>query len=235
MSITDIVQKSDTRAGRAFDVCNMALIVYSVVTLSFETLPSLPESVAAFLRTSEIVVTLIFTAEYLLRITTAPDRKKYIFSFYGLVDLAAILPFYISTGLDLRAVRAFRLLRVFRLLKLQRYSKALDRFGKALVIAKEEVIIFLFATFLLLYLSAVGIYYFENAAQPEAFKSIFHSLWWAVTTLTTVGYGDVYPITAGGRIFTFFILMLGLGIVAVPAGLVASSLSEVRENEEKGI
>ncbi|HJP39115.1 MAG TPA: ion transporter, partial [Gammaproteobacteria bacterium] len=133
------------------------------------------------------------------------------------------------------AVRAFRLLRVFRLLKLQRYSKALDRFGKALVIAKEEVIIFLFATFLLLYLSAVGIYYFENAAQPEAFKSIFHSLWWAVTTLTTVGYGDVYPITAGGRIFTFFILMLGLGIVAVPAGLVASSLSEVRENEEKGI
>jgi voltage-gated potassium channel len=235
MSITDIVQKSDTRAGRAFDVCIMALIVYSVVTLSFETLPSLPESVAAFLRTSEIVVTLIFTAEYLLRITTAPDRKKYIFSFYGLVDLAAILPFYISTGLDLRAVRAFRLLRVFRLLKLQRYSKALDRFGKALVIAKEEVIIFLFATFLLLYLSAVGIYYFENAAQPEAFKSIFHSLWWAVTTLTTVGYGDVYPITAGGRIFTFFILMLGLGIVAVPAGLVASSLSEVRENEEKGI
>ena len=235
MSITNIVQKSDTTAGRAFDVCIMVLIVYSVITLSFETLPGLPESVDAFLRTSETVVTLIFTAEYLLRIATAPNRRKYIFSFYGLVDLAAILPFYISTGLDLRAVRAFRLLRVFRLLKLQRYSKALDRFGKALVIAKEEVIIFLFATFLLLYLSAVGIYYFENAAQPEAFKSIFHSLWWAVTTLTTVGYGDVYPVTAGGRIFTFFILMLGLGIVAVPAGLVASSLSEVRENEEKEI
>jgi len=85
---------------------------------------------------------------------------------------------------------------------------------------------------ILLYLSAVGIYYFENAAQPEKFKSIFHSLWWALATLTTVGYGDIYPVTAGGQFFTFFVLMLGLGVVAVPTGLIASALSQAR-NENK--
>ena len=85
---------------------------------------------------------------------------------------------------------------------------------------------------MLLYLSAVGIYYFENTAQPEVFKSFFHSLWWAVTTLTTVGYGDVYPITIGGQIFTFFILMIGLGVVSVPAGLLALSLSKARMEEQ---
>jgi voltage-gated potassium channel len=83
-----------------------------------------------------------------------------------------------------------------------------------------------------LYLSAVGIYYFENEAQPEQFKSVFHSLWWAVATLTTVGYGDIFPITAGGRVFTFFVLMVGLGVVAVPAGLVASALSKARSEED---
>ena len=89
------------------------------------------------------------------------------------------------------------------------------------------------AALIILYLSAVGIYYFENEAQPEAFKSVFHSLWWAVATLTTVGYGDVYPITAGGRIFTFFVLAVGLGIVAVPSGLIASALSQAREEQGK--
>ena len=103
---------------------------------------------------------------------------------------------------------------------------------KAIFIAKEELIIFSAVTLMLLYLSAVGIYHFEHAAQPENFKSIFDSLWWAVATLTTVGYGDVYPITLGGRMFTFVILMLGLGVVAVPTGIIASALASVRKNEE---
>lgn len=117
-------------------------------------------------------------------------------------------------------------------MKLTRYTRAIATFRKALNIAKEEVVLFLFATSLLLYLSAVGIYYFENSVQPDQFKSIFHSLWWAVATLTTVGYGDVYPITVGGKVFTFIILMIGLGIVAVPAGLVASALAKVRQEEK---
>lgn len=91
--------------------------------------------------------------------------------------------------------------------------------------------LFGFVTAIMLYLSAVGIYYFENGAQPDQFKSVFHSLWWAVTTLTTVGYGDVYPVTTGGRVFTCFVLLIGLGIIAVPTGLLASALSQAREEE----
>ena len=100
----------------------------------------------------------------------------------------------------------------------------MSRFNKAAVEAKEEIILFLIITAILIYLSAAGIYFFENEAQPEKFSSIFQSLWWSIITLTTVGYGDVYPITAGGQIFTFFILIIGLGVITVPAGLVASAL-----------
>ena len=164
----------------------------------------------------------------MLRFYTAENKLKFIFSFFGIVDLFAILPFYLSTGLDLRSLRIFRLLRLITILKLFLYSKAIRRFHRALIIAKEELILFGCVAIILLYLSAVGIYYFEHSAQPEQFKSVFHSLWWAVATLTTVGYGDIYPITAGGRVFTFAVLMLGLGIVAVATGLVSSALSQAR-------
>jgi voltage-gated potassium channel len=97
---------------------------------------------------------------------------------------------------------------------------------------KEELVLFLFATLIILYLAGVGIYYFENPAQPDIFSSVFHSLWWGVATLTTVGYGDIYPITIGGKFFTFFILFIGLGIVSIPAGLMASALSKARELDE---
>ena len=127
-------------------------------------------------------------------------------SFLGVIDFVAILPFYLSLGIDLRA---FRLLRLFRLFKLARYSRAIRRFHRAFLIAREEVILFLVVTVILLYLAAVGIHHFEYEAQPEVFTSLFHSLWWAVTTLTTVGYGDTYPVTVGGRVFTFFILLIG--------------------------
>jgi voltage-gated potassium channel len=158
----------------------------------------------------------------------AENKKRFAFSFFGIIDLLAILPFYLTTGFDLRALRSFRLLRLVRILKLVRYSKAVQRFAIAFATAKEELILFMCSTLIIVYLAAVGIYYFENPVQPEAFSSIFHSLWWAVATLTTVGYGDVYPITAGGKIFTFLVLIAGLGIVSIPAGIVASALSDAR-------
>lgn len=231
-----IIEGTDTRAGRAFDWFVLALIVYSIITLTIDTLPDLSETSQEFLRVSEIVVTLLFTIEYLLRVYIAERKRNYIFSFWGIIDILAISPFYITLvlglgGVDLRAARAFRLLRILRLLKIGRYNKAIARFRRAFQIAREEMVLYLFLTVILLYVSATGIYYFENPAQPEAFKSIIHSLWWALATLTTVGYGDVYPITFGGRLFTFFVLMVGLGIVAVPAGLVASALSQARREE----
>jgi voltage-gated potassium channel len=114
-----------------------------------------------------------------------------------------------------------------------RYNKAIQRIKRAFLIAREELILFGLVAIITLYLSAVGIYYFENESQPEQFKSVFHSLWWAVTTLTTVGYGDMFPITVGGKCFTFLVLIVGISIIAVPTGLIASALSQAREEEAK--
>ena len=233
MKLREIVQESDTKPGRAFDFTVLFLIVFSIITLTVETLPDLPPMVQSALGISEFVVTVLFTIEYGLRVATSTKKANYVFSFYGVIDLVAILPFYLSLGVDLRAIRAIRLLRVFRLFKLTRYNRAMERFAKAIVHTREEALIFLFATFILLYISSLGIYYFEHDAQPDTFKSVFHSMWWAVATLTTVGYGDVYPITLGGKVFTFVILMCGLGVVAVPAGLVAAALTKVLDDEER--
>ncbi len=219
--------------ARLFAFTIQSLIVVSLVTFSIDTLPDLSSDTRELLYIIEVITVAIFTFEYVLRVMVAEKKARFIFSFYGLVDLAAILPFYIASGLDLRAVRVFRLLRLVRILKLFKYNQAIRRFHRALVIAREELILFGFVALIMLYLAAVGIYYFENAAQPEQFKSVFHSLWWAVTTLTTVGYGDMFPITAGGKVFTFLILTIGLGIVAVPTGLVASALSQAREEDAK--
>ncbi|WP_222937656.1 ion transporter [Spartinivicinus ruber] len=210
-----------------------AFIILSVFTFSIETLPDLSASSRKLLRYLEIVTVIVFTIEYVLRIFFADRKLKYIFSFYGLIDLLAILPFYIATSLDLRALRIVRLFRLLRVLKIIRYSQAIRRYHRALIIAKAELVLFGFTAIILLYLAAVGIYYFESVAQPEQFQSIFHSLWWAVATLTTVGYGDVYPITLGGRLFTFVILTIGLGFVAVPTGLLASALSQARNEEDQ--
>jgi voltage-gated potassium channel len=207
------------------------LIIYSVICFSIETLPDLSQATIQFLRYSEISIVSIFTLEYLYRLYISEGKVKFIFSFYGVIDLLAILPFYLATAIDLRSLRLIRLLRLARLLKLVRYNSAIVRFGKAIYLVKEELVIFTVASLVMLYLAAVGIYHFEHEAQPEVFRSIFDSLWWAVATLTTVGYGDIYPITIAGRIFTFFILMLGLGLVAVPTGIVASALSEVRQQQ----
>ncbi len=233
-TIKQIVENNHTVSGRVFDSIIQFLIVLSLVTFSIETLPDLNDETRRLLRYIEIGTVSLFTIEYLLRVIVADRKLSFVFSFFGLVDLLAILPFYVASGIDLRGVRAFRLLRLFRAFKLVRYSKAVQRFHRALVIAKEEIVLFLCIAAILLYLAAVGIYYFENQAQPQTFSSVFHSLWWAVATLTTVGYGDIYPITAGGKIFTFFILVIGLGVVSVPAGLVASALSKARELEESG-
>lgn len=232
MNIKQVVERTDSPAGKAFDFTIQGLIVVSLITFSVETIPGLSESIRHVLATINAVTVIIFTAEYLLRILVADNKPKFIFSFYGLVDLVAILPFYLSTGVDLRSIRILRLLRLARLLKFFRFSRALDRFRTAFYDIRAELTLFLAATIFLLYVSAVGIYYFENPVQPEAFGSVFHSMWWAVATLTTVGYGDVYPVTVGGRIFTFVVLMVGLGLVAVPAGLVASAFTEAMRDED---
>ena len=230
--IKSIVELNDNRLSRLFAFSIQVLIVLSIITFSVETIPDLKPQTRDILQSIELVSVIVFTIEYVLRIYVADKKLKFIFSFFGIIDLLAILPFYLSFGIDLRSLRALRFVRLFRLFKLVRYNKALKHFAKAIRIAKEEIMLFLFITLILIYLSAVGIYYFEHDAQPEHFSSIFDSLWWAIITLTTVGYGDVYPITIGGRVFTFFILMIGLGIVAIPTGILSSALTRAIDGKE---
>lgn len=230
--LNKIINGGETRTGKVFELFVQFLIIVSLVTFSIETLPNISETTEHWLEVIEVITVIFFTVEYLIRLTVAEKKLKFIFSFFGIIDLLAILPFYLAKGLDLRSVRAFRMLRLFRAFKIMRYSKAISRFHRALLIAREEIILFVIVTMLLIYFSAVGIYYFEHEVQPDKFTSVFHSLWWSVATLTTVGYGDIYPITIGGKIFTFGILLIGLGIISVPAGLVSSALSKAREMDD---
>lgn len=225
--IKSIVEYNNNKLSRSFAFFIQFLIVLSVITFSIETIPNLKPQTRVILNSIEIFCVTIFTIEYIARIYVADKKFKFIFSFFGLIDLFAILPFYLSFGVDLRSLRVLRMFRLFRLLKLVRYNKAMRHFTKAMLMAKEQIILFMAITLVLIYFAAVGIYYFENEAQPEHFSSIFDSLWWSIITLTTVGYGDVYPVTMGGRIFTFFILLIGLGIVAIPTGIISSSLTKV--------
>ena len=229
--LKDIIEKTDTRTGRLFNVSILILIVISVVCFSIETLPDLSPAVRQVFWIIECCAISIFTVEYLIRFAVADNKRKFVTSFFGIVDLLAILPFFLSLGFDLVAIRSLRLLRVFRLFKLGRYSKAIQRYHDAFRLAKEELVLFLCVAVVLFYLSAVGIYFFEHPEQPNKFSSVFDSMWWSVITLTTVGYGDVYPITVGGRIFTFVILLIGLGLISLPSGIFAAALAKARQIE----
>jgi len=230
-NLRKIIEDNTTSKGFYFDFIIQILIILSLISFSIETLPDLSDNLKELLRYFEVFSVIIFSIEYIFRIWVSKRTLSYIFSFYGIIDLLAILPFYFVVVLDLRFLRAFRILRIFRALKIVRYSKAMDRFKIAFKVMKEEFILFIICSLILLFMTSAGIYYFEKEAQPEIFKSIFHSAWWSIVTLTTVGYGDVYPVTTGGRIFTSFVLVIGVGVVGATSGLIASALSKARQIE----
>ena len=232
--LRDIIEDNTSPSGKIFDYFIQILIFLSLFAVSLETLPDKSFILTKPLELFEIFCLTVFSIEYLLRIVVAKKRFKYIFSFYGIVDFLAVAPFFFPTKeiIDLRFLRAFRIFRLFRALKLIRYSKAINRLTTAIDIVKEELVLFFVIILILIFMVSAGIYFFENEAQPDIFKSIFHSMWWSIVTLTTVGYGDAYPITMGGKVFTFFVLIIGVGVVTIPAGLVGSALSEARDLEK---
>lgn len=227
--IKSVVERSDNAPGRAFDWFIQITILTSIICFCIETVPDITERTKQILHYMEIVAVAIFTAEYLLRLWVADKWWRFSFSFFGLVDFFAVAPFYLSMGIDLRGLRAIRFLRVFQLFKLMRYSKAMRLYLAAFKELREELAVFVAAAIIVVFLASVGIYYFEHDHQPESFGSIFHCMWWAVVTMTTVGYGDVYPVTIGGKMFTGLVLLVGLGVVAVPTGLFASALTKARQ------
>lgn len=217
--------------GRVMDI----LILLSAIAIALETMPELPGRIRSLLFSFEILLLIFFAAEYLLRLVTAQRPARYAFSFWGIVDLLAFAPAIAFLTPQWQVVRTFRLLRLVRLLKLFRGSHAMERLVVAFRQVRGELAIFGVIAGLMLYVSAVGIYIFEHDAQPEVFSSIPNSLWWAVASFTTVGYGDMFPITPGGRIFTTFVLFIGLGVIAVPSAIVTTALLESETNVQRRI
>jgi voltage-gated potassium channel len=215
----------------------ISLILLNVVAVILETVDSLFLVYSPLFKNFEIFSVYFFTIEYALRVWTCTymeeykhpltGRLKYIFSFGSLVDLLAIFPFYLplSTIYDFRFVRIFRLIRFFRVFKLGKYLNATRILSNVFKSKKEELVLCLLITLTLIVIASSLMYFIEHDVQPDKFSSIPETMWWSVTTLTTVGYGDVYPVTGLGRILTACISILGIGIFALPAGILASGFS----------
>lgn len=225
-------------ASRICDVCIISLIVTNVLAVILETVPSVGGPYSSFFRLFEVFSVAIFTVEYLVRLWACTADSRYRGAIVGrlrfalspmaLVDLVAILPFYLPVilSMDLRIIRAVRLLRLVRVFKMGRYSQALRSLGSVLRAKKEELFIVISIVCLLLVLASSAMYHIENEAQPETFSSIPASMWWAVAALTTVGYGDACPVTALGKVLGAVVGILGIGMFALPAGIIASGFGE---------
>jgi voltage-gated potassium channel len=232
------VAKPGDKASKATDIFLVVLILVNVLAMVFGTVEAVRNAIGIYLDWFEFFSVKIFTLEYILRIWTVVEKSKktslikyrirYIFSFMALVDLFAILPSILPIifPMDLRFLRLFRLFRMARLLKMGRYSKAVQTFSQVLKGKKEELVVAVIAVLFLLLISSTLMFYFENEAQPQAFKSIPDAMWWAAAALTTVGYGDVTPITTLGKMLGIVSAILGIGLFALPAGILASGFSE---------
>jgi len=234
------------KLSRIFDIFIVSLIIANVLAIILQSLPELSPW-AVFFRWFEVISVVIFTVEYVFRVWSCTVDKRYgklgpvlgrlrfAVSFMGLVDLFAILPFYLPfvIPIDLRMIRFLRVIRMFRVLKAGRYSEALKTLGRVLKAKLPELVMTLTVTIILLVISASLMYYVENAAQPDVFRSIPHALWWSVATLTTVGYGDIYPITLLGKLFGAVIAILGVGLFALPAGILGGGFVEDLRRRKK--
>ena len=222
------------QASHRVDVAILTLITLNIVALVLETVPGLEQAFRPQFYAFEVLSVVVFTAEYLLRIWSSTVDPRYRRPVLGrirfaltpmeLVDLLAVLPFWLPfLGVDLRVLRALRLFRVFRVIKLRRYSRAVQTLEHVLVRTREEMAISLSVVAILILLASSLMYFVENAAQPEAFSSIPATMWWAVATLTTVGYGDVYPVTPLGKVLASFTALLGIGMFALPTSILGAA------------
>ena len=226
--VIEILDGNHEGLGRTVPLLLHGLILFSAVAIALETVDTLPPVIHNILFWFETFVLTVFVCEYILRLTCSANPLRYAFSFWGIVDLIACLPALALIQQEWQVVRTIRLIRLVRLLKLFRTTTAFDRLLHAYRDVRGELIIFVILASLVLYVSAVGIYLFEHEAQPAVFSSIPISLWWAVASFTTVGYGDMVQITTGARIFTTFVLFIGLGVVAVPAAIVTTALLDTQ-------
>jgi len=248
-SVYRFIEKEPDEEFKFFDYFIIILVLVNIVSIIIESFDSLPLMYKIILNQIEIFSIIVFTIEYLLKIWTAEykfpncngfiSKLKYMISPTAIIDLLSILPFYIPMiiPMDLRVIRILRLTRLLRVFKLTRYSGALNLVKKVLKDRKNELLITIFLTFVLLLVASTLMYYIEHDAQPDKFPDIITSFWWAVATLTTVGYGDVFPITGWGRLLSGIIAMLGIGLVALPTSIISTGfmdeLNKQKETKQK--
>ncbi len=226
-----------------FDIAIIVLITLNIVAVTAASFDTFANAHSVLLYRFEVISIIIFSTEYLLRLWTARDKfpnskipyLRFIFSASAIIDLAAILPFYLPfvTGFDLRFLRILRLLRMFRIFKLGRYSEAMTVIGKVLKKEKEKLITTIILTIIMMFVASTIMYYVENPAQPDVFKNIIETTWWSVATFTTIWLGDIYPITIPGKICGGIISLLGIMLIALPSGIICSGFMDEIYKEKK--
>lgn len=226
-----VIFEADTTSGKIFDVGLLLVILISILTVSLESIESVNDRHRELLRGIEWTITLLFTVEYLLRLYCTEDSRKYALSFYGVIDLVAIVPTYLSLVVPgaqgLLVIRSLRLLRVFRVFKLNRYMGEAQTLGYAIRRSQRRIVIFLFSVTVLGFISGAFMYLIEG---PErGFTSIPQSVYWAITTITGTGYGDAVPTTGMGKALAVLIMVLGYSLIIVPTGILSSELVKSKE------
>ena len=229
----EIIFEADSPKGKLFDVALLIIILISILLVLLESVPSVNSQHRELLRILEWVITLIFSAEYILRILVVKRSFKYVFSFYGIIDLLAVLPTYLSLifvgSHSLVVIRAIRLLRVFRIFKLNRYTIAGNNLSKALKSSREKIFVFLF--FIINLVIIVGTLMYLIEGPEHGFVSIPSSIYWAIVTMTTVGYGDISPQTPLGQLLASAVMIAGYAIIAVPTGIVTAEMMKSPEKQ----
>lgn len=230
----EIIYEADTPAGKLFDVVLLILILISVLVVTLESVVSLQVQYGAWFNKLEWIITFLFTIEYVLRVITVKSSPwNYVFSWYGIIDLMATLPKYLGLFIGkseaLLILRSLRLLRVFTILKLVRYTGASNDLLKAIKASKAKIGVFIFAVLVVSIILGTLIYLIEGNAD-SGFTSIPKGIYWVIVTMTTVGYGDIAPVTALGQFFASLVMIMGYGIIAVPTGIVSSEFNYVKNH-----
>lgn len=218
----EVIYEADTRAGKIFDLVLIFIIIISIILVMLESVKYIDDKYHYVLLTAEWTITILFSIEYILRIAAIKNPKKYIFSFYGIIDLLSTIPLYLSYIIAgsqaLLALRALRLLRIFRVLKLVRFLGEASQLKKALKNSRTKITVFIYTVLVVSIILGTIMYLIEG--EDSGFTSIPRSIYWTIVTLTTVGYGDIAPQTSLGQFFATLIMILGYGIIAVPTGIV---------------
>ena len=232
----DIIFEADTPAGKSFDLVLIFVILLSVLAVVLESIPSVAARFGPELHIFEWIITIVFTLEYIARIWTHPKPLQYIFSFYGIIDFLSIIPTYLDVilagAMTFSVIRGLRLLRIFRIMKITRYSREGRIIIEALKASRVKILVFLFAVIVIVLVIGSLMYLIEG--EESGFTSIPAGIYWAIVTLTTVGYGDITPMTLLGKTIASFVMIMGYGIIAVPTGIVTFEIATaVRHSREK--